>query len=144
MGISINTRQAYSEVDEFLNIISAENKEKVPKYLRELFSKEKDESYIKGINLDVPIKNQGLKEETLAIIAWLNLEYWCQDESEKTRLKEIYEKNEEKYSGLLQVAFSPDEVFKQKEETLSNIPVVKKEETIIKKIINKIKNLLFK
>ena len=26
MGISVNTRQAYSEIDEFLNIISAENR----------------------------------------------------------------------------------------------------------------------
>ncbi len=144
MGISINTRQTYSEVDEFLNIISAENRERVPKYLRELFSKEKDESYIKGINLDVPIKNQGLKEETLAIIAWLNLEYWCQDESEKKRLREIYEKNEEKHNALLQVAFNPDKVFKPKEQITANIPVVKKEETIIMRIINKIKNMLFR
>lgn len=143
MGISINTRQAYSEIDEFLNIISAENREKVPKYLRDFFNQEKDEEYIKRINPDIPIKDQELKEETLAIIAWLNLEYWCQDENEKKRLREIYEKNEERYNELLQVAFNPDNVFKQKEQVEVNVPIVKNKDSKIKRIINKIRKILF-
>ncbi len=144
MGISINTRQAYSEIDEFLNIISVENKNKVPEYLRELFNKEKDENYIKGINPNIPIKEQALKEETLAIIAWLNLEYWCQDENEKKRLREIYAKNEERYNELLQIAFNPNDVFKPKEQVKENVPIVKTEESKIKRIINKLKRIFFK
>ena len=70
MGISINTRQAYSEVDEFLELISDENRNKIPKKLREFFKEEKDINYIKGINPNISIKNQELKEETLAIIAY--------------------------------------------------------------------------
>ena len=35
------------------------------------------------------IENQKLKEETLGIIALLNLQYWCEDENEKKRLKEV-------------------------------------------------------
>ena len=61
----------------------------------DFFNQEKDEEYIKRINPDIPIKDQALNEETLAIIAWLNLEYWCQDENEKKRLREIYERNEQ-------------------------------------------------
>lgn len=144
MGISISTRQAYSEIDSFLNVISLENRERVPKYLRDLFYKEKDESYIKEINPDVPIKNQGLKDETLAIIAWLNLEYWCQDENEKRRLTELYEQNEKKKEALVQIAFNPDKVFKSKEQIIVNIPTVKQEETIIKRIINKLKRIFLK
>ena len=71
MGVSINTRQAYSEVDEFLGLISNEHRNKIPKKLREFFREEKDTNYIKGINPNVPIKNQKLKEETLGIIAYL-------------------------------------------------------------------------
>ena len=89
MGVSINTRQAYSEVDEFLGLISNEHRNKIPKKLREFFREEKDTNYIKGINPNVPIKNQKLKEETLGIIALLNLQYWCEDENEKKRLKEV-------------------------------------------------------
>lgn len=141
MGISINTRQAYSEIDELLNIISVENKNKVPEYLRELFNKEKDENYIKGINPNIPIKDQALKQETLAIIAWLNLEYWCQDENEKERLREIYAKNAKRYNELLQIAFKPEDVFKLKEQIKEDIPIVKKEESKIKRIINKIRKM---
>jgi len=143
MVISTNTRQAYSEVDEFLNIISAKNRNKVPNYLREFFNKEKDESYIKGIDINVPIKEQALKEETLAIIAWLNLEYWCQDKNEKERLREIYEKNEEKYNELLQIAFNPDDIFKPREQSAPNTSIVPNKESKIKKIILKIKNMFF-
>lgn len=144
MVISTSTRQAYSEIDEFLDVISAWNRNKVPEYLREFFNKEKDENYIKGINPNIPIKDQALKEETLAIIAWLNLEYWCQDENEKKRLREIYEKNEERYNELLQIAFNPDDVFKPKEQVKENIPIVKKEESKVKRIINKLKRIFFK
>ena len=144
MGISINTRQAYSEVDEFLNVIGAWNRNKVPEYLREFFNKEKDENYIKGINPNIPIKNQELKEETLAIIAWLNLEYWCQDENEKERLREVYATNEKRYNELLQIDFNSDAIFKPKEQVKENIPIVKTKESKIKRIINKLKNIFFK
>ena len=87
MGISINTRQAYSEIDEFLGLLSIDQRNMIPQKLRELFSREKDKEYIKGIDPTIPIKEQNLKEETLGLIALLNLEYWCQDELERERLK---------------------------------------------------------
>ena len=108
MGVSINTRKAYSEIDEFLGLLSEEQRNKIPKKLREFFKEEKDQEYKKGINPNIAIKNQDLKEETLGIIALLNLQYWCEDENEKQRLKEVYEKNEQVYQEMLQVAFNPD------------------------------------
>ena len=97
MELSINTRQAYSEIDEFLGLLSIEQRDMIPKRIRELFCQEKDKEYFKEIDPTIPIKEQNLKKETLAIIAYLNLEYWCKDEEEKQRLREIYAKNEEKY-----------------------------------------------
>lgn len=144
MGVSINTRQAYSEVDEFLGLISNENRNKIPKKLREFFKEEKDINYIKGINPNVPIKNQELKEETLGIIALLNLQYWCEDENEKRRLKEVYAKNEKIYQEHLQVQFNPNEIFKKREPIKENVSIVEYKETIIKKLINKIKNMFFR
>lgn len=144
MGVSINTRQAYSEVDEFLGLISNEHRNKIPKKLREFFREEKDTNYIKGINPNVPIKNQKLKEETLGIIALLNLQYWCEDENEKKRLKEVYAKNEKRYQEYLQVQFNPNEIFKKKEPTQESLSIVEYKESIIKKIVNKIKNIFFR
>ena len=144
MGVSINTRQAYSEVDEFLGLISNEHRNKIPEKLREFFREEKDTNYIKGINPNVPIKNQKLEEETLGIIALLNLQYWCEDENEKKRLKEVYAKNEKRYQEYLQVQFNPNEIFKKKEPTQESLSIVEYKESIIKKLVNKIKNIFFR
>ena len=124
MEISINTRQAYSEVDEFLELISDENRNKIPKKLIEFFQHEQDTNYIKGIDPNIPIKDQSLKKESLAIIALLNLQYWCEDENEKRRLKEVYAKNEKIYQEQLQVQYNPNEIFKKKETINENISIV--------------------
>ena len=85
--LSANTRQAYTEIDNFIELLDEYNRNKGPKKLREYFKKEKDNTYTKTINPNIPIKEQNLKEETLALIAMLNLQYWCEDEEEKRRLK---------------------------------------------------------
>lgn len=149
MGVSVRTRQAYSEIDEFLGLLSDEQRNKVPQKLREFFREEKDENYIKGISPTEPIKNQNLKEETLGIIALLNLQYWCEDENEKQRLKEVYAKNEQVYQEMLQASFNPDDIFKKRtsnvekeQEQSENTQLVEYKEPIIKRIFNKILNFL--
>ena len=97
MNISLNTRQAYSEVAEFLSLLSDNQRNEIPEKLREFFKREKDKEYVKNINTSIPIKDQKLKEETLAIIALLNLQYWCKDEEEKKRLQAIYAQNQRIY-----------------------------------------------
>ena len=149
MGVSINTRKAYSEIDEFLGLLSEEQRNKIPKKLRDFFKEEKDQEYKKGINPNIAIKNQDLKEETLGIIALLNLQYWCEDENEKQRLKEVYAKNEKVYQEMLQVAFNPDDIFKKRTsnaekelEQAENTQIVEYKEPIIKRIFNKILKFL--
>lgn len=151
MGVSVRTRQAYSEIDEFLGLLSDEQRNKIPQKLREFFREEKDENYIKGINPTEPIKNQNLKEETLGIIALLNLQYWCEDENEKQRLKEVYDKNEKIYQEKLQVSFNPDDIFKKKNDNTENLQkrientqMVEYKESFIKKIIEKVKKIFLR
>jgi len=148
LNISINTRQAYSEIICFLNILSEKKKNEIPKKLIQLFEEEKDIEYVKVIDSKTPIKDQNLKEETLAIIAILNLEYWCKDENEKKRLKKIYSKNEEEYQKILNEKYSIDNIFKKEEKELpkeeltsTEVAIVEYKENIITRIINKIKRL---
>lgn len=141
--ISKNIRQAYSEVDEFLSLLSEEERNKIPENIRQIFRQEKDKNYLKGINPNIEIKDQNLLEETLAIIAMLNLNYICEDEEEKARLKEVYANNEKKYQDILQLDFNEDKVFGIKqdykiEENEDSILIPKKE-NILQRIINKIK-----
>lgn len=150
MSLSINTRQAYSEIDEFLELLSEERRNEIPEKLREFFKKEKDKEYVKNINTNIPIKDQNLKEETLAIIALLNLQYWCKDEEEKNRLKAIYAKNEKEYQDMLYKKYNPNDIFRKKEEKIGednikqeeNMQMIEYKEPIFKRIINKILNFL--
>ena len=148
MVVSINTRQAYSEIDEFLRLLSNEQRNKIPQKLRELFNQERDKEYIKRIDPTIPIKEQNLKEETLAIIALLNLQYWCEDENEKQRLKEVYAKNEQIYQKMLQEKYNPNDLFKkrttniEKEHEQSRKQMVVYKEPIIKRIFNSILRFL--
>lgn len=144
MSISIVTRQAYTEIDNFLELLNEDDRNKVPEELRKMFKKEKDSGYIKRINANVPISKQNLKEETLSLIALLNLHYWCDDESERERLKKVYDKNEKKYQELIETTFSVDDVFKgnkKQEETKEIIEENKlvKKEPFYLKIFNRIK-----
>lgn len=147
MEISINTRQAYSEIDAFLGILSEEKRNEIPQKLITLFKKEKDQSYVKEIDINAPLKNQNLKEETLDIIAFLNLQYWCKDETEKERLMKIYTRNEQKYQEELREKYNPDNLFmkktvkepKQEETVQNNVSMIEYKESIIIKIINRIK-----
>ena len=148
MELSIKTRQAYSEIDEFLSLLTEEDKNRIPRKLREFFKEEKDSNYIKGIREDISIKEQNLKEETLAIIALLNLQYWCTDDIEKKRLKDIYAKNENEYQAELREKYNPDDIFKNKKskeenaENENDVQLVEiKKENWIKRFIGKLLNI---
>jgi len=149
MGVAITTRQAYSEVDEFLSLLSENLRNEIPRKLRDFFKEEKDNSYVKNIDKNIPIKEQNLKEETLAIIAMLNLQYWCKDEEEKNRLQRIYNENEKKYQEQLREQYNPDDLFKnrtsdtiQETETINeNVAMVEYKESAFKRFISKIKSI---
>lgn len=145
--LSVSTRQAYTEIYNFIELLDEYNRNKVPKKLREFFKREKDNTYTKTIEPNIPIKEQNLKEETLALIAMLNLQYWCEDEEEKQRLKKIYSDNEIKHQQKLREMYNPEDVFKTKqkqeqieneissEEIKENVAMVEyKKETFIEKI----------
>lgn len=145
MVISLNTRQAYSEIDEILRLLSIEQRNKVPEELRELFSKEKDKDYIKVIDPLIAIREQNLKKETLEIIALLNLQYWCEDEAEKERLRKVYAQNERAYQEMLQTKFNTDDLFKRRktnikrdQELINNKEIINYKEPLLKKFFTKI------
>lgn len=149
--ISQNIKEAYSEIDEFLKLLDEEDRNKVPEYLRKFFKDNKDLEYVKEIKKDIPIKQQNLKEETLALIALLNLKYWCDDEEERQRLIKIYSENEEKYNEILEKDKISDVIFKTNEEKETNnkklentynVGVVKyRKKSFFEKLIEKIKKI---
>ena len=77
----------------------------------------------------------------------LNLQYWCKDEKEKERLKNVYADNERKYQEELREKYNPDNLFKNKqravEEKIEETAMIEyKEISLFTKIKKFILNIL--
>ena len=149
--MNLETRQAYSEVNSFLEIIGEDMKNKIPLKLRNFFKREMDKNYIPKFNTNISIKEQNLKRKTIAIISGLNLQYWCNEERKQELLK-IYSDNERKYQEELHIKYNPNNIFKNnkenKEESMFSSEntqlIVVEEVRWYKKIIIKLTNLFKK
>lgn len=144
--MSTYTKETYSEICEFLGLIGNKYVNKIPGKLLQLFEENKSNDYVPHINPSIPIKEQSLNEDTLAIIALLNLKYWCDDEDEISRLKEIYKSNERIYQEKLKEQFNYDNIFKDKqnkyEKTNTTDMIEYRTIPIYKRCINWIKRKL--
>lgn len=88
--------------------------------------------------------NDVISKEALALIAALNLQYWCEDENEKIRLKQKYIENgkieQEKYSyENLFKKDEKDEILTVEDKQQKTEIIEYKEESFIAKLVNKIK-----
>ena len=143
-----NIYKAYAEVDKILSFMDTAYVEKIPKKMRDLFRNEKLQDYEPNINPKISIDEQNLQKKTYAILAMLNLNYWCKDEEEKKELIKLYAENDRKREEELREKYNPDNIFKNKQtESISNTEesntslIEYKESNFFKKIISKIMNL---
>ena len=146
-----NIYKAYAEVDKILSFMDTKYVEKIPKKMRDLFKNEKLQNYEIDINPKMPLDEQNLQKKTYAILAMLNLNYWCEDEEEKKELIKLYAENDRKREDELREKYNPDNIFKNKQkENISNNEETKtalieyKESNFFKKMISKIMSLFKK
>lgn len=145
--MSDKTKKVYSEVYAFLNIVSEEDRNKIPKKLKEMIEEEREKEYTPAYTFEIPIEEQEISDEAIAMIALLHLNYWCKDENEKERLNAIFDENEKKYQEELREKYNPDNLFKNKkyrEEQTNNVAMVKYKETIFSKLKEWFRNLFNK
>lgn len=139
-------KMAYCEVDIILEQMEEEYVNKVPSELRKLFKEQKRRDYLPEIKAEVPLAEQNLMRKTIAILAMLNLNYWCEDEKEKQDLIQMYSENDRKREEELRKKYNPDNLFKKKdidvEETTENTEskemVEYRKENFFKMILRKI------
>lgn len=135
---------AYAEIDEILNLLEDDYREKVPKKVRDFFKEEKIKDYHPEIDIEKPLIEQNLKRETMVLLAILNLNYWCENEEEKQRFLNELDKNEEEKKEL-EEKYNPDNLFKKKqdESTENNLQIVEyKKPNFIQILLTKIKKIL--
>ena len=134
----------YSEVYAVLSLMESQYIDKIPNQLMELVRSEKNEKYAPNIKIDIPLDEQGLQRKTLAFLAMLNLNYWCENEKEKQELLEMYSENDRIAETELQEIYNPENIFhKKKQEKINsdekqeNKQMIESEEkSILKKILN--------
>lgn len=142
----------YSEVYAVLCLMDSQYIDKIPNQLMELVRSEKNEKYAPNIKIDIPLDEQGLQRKTLAFLAMLNLNYWCENEKEKQELLEMYSENDRIAETELQEIYNPENIFhKKKQEKINsdekqeNTQMIESEEkSIFKKILKKIMNFFKK
>ncbi len=144
--------KAYAEVLLILSYMEQKYIDMIPKKLLELFNEEKDKNYQPNINPNISLAEQNLQRKTLALLAMLNLNYWCKDENERKELLKMYSENDKKIEAEMRERYNPDNLFKKKEKVEQNNDIKQertelieyKEKNIFRKILDRIKNFFRK
>ena len=147
----------YSEVDGVLSSMGEEYRNKVPKKMKELILKHKDNSIDVKYDMSIPLNEQGISKEALSMIALIHLNYWCKNEEEKAKLNRIFKENAIKNEEEKNKLYSPENIFKDKKNQIQeniaeqeeqasteNMKMIEYKENVFKKIFNFIKNLFVK
>lgn len=141
-----NLSKAYTEVLLILSYMEQKYVDMIPKKLLDLFNEEKDKNYQPNINPNISLAEQNLQRKTLALLAMLNLNYWCKDENEKQEMLKMYSENDKKIEAEMRERYNPDNLFKKREkveqkdeakEECTEI-IEYKEQNIFKRILDRI------
>ena len=143
-------KDIYSEVYAILNMLGKEYIDKLPKDIYNIIKEEKSSEYNPVYATTVALDRQVVKKESISIIAFLHLNYWC-DEEEKIKLRELFDENEYKYQEELKQQ-EEQEVEQEDEEIQDDnneieigkaflSMIVYKEENFVQRIFNKIRRL---
>lgn len=133
----------YAELSEILKMMEPEEVNKIPKKLLEVIEKEKSNTYIPNYDSKIELNSQSIKKETLAMLALLYINYWCEDENEKKEYLKLIEKNEQKYQVELNKKTDITKFFEseKKERMQEQSLTVVENKNLITRIIEKVKKL---
>jgi len=90
----MNQKQVYSEVYAVLSALNNEYIQKTPQHILNKINTERDRNYLFHVKEDVPLTEQNLSPEAIAMLAALKLDYWCENEAEKEELELILKAND--------------------------------------------------
>ena len=147
--MNIKNKEIYSEVYQVLNLLGNDYIDKLPTRLINMLREKREVNYSPEYTEDIPLNEQNIKKETMAIIVLLYLNYWCEDENEKLEVKQILKSNEDKYQLELRERYNSDNIFKNYKQEPKKVEANIEDETsmipykksIFRKIINKLKSV---
>lgn len=151
--IKYNWECAYKEIYEILKIFPKELVEKIPASKIDYIKKNMDKDYEYNVTVET-FDGKTMLDETAAILAVLFKNYWAT--SKQRELMEKYHKMQRlKMDQEAREKYDPEKIFKRENESINiinnkeekqeiEIALVKKEESFLKKILNKLKSFFNK
>ena len=148
--MTLEYKQSLKEVDTILNFMGKEYINKLPDKLISFIKENMDSTYISEINVNTPINEQILKNDTRILLSLIYRNYWCSEEKKKLLLEEDKYLKSECEKAIYQ-KYNPDNIFKNKtqniiseENIVENVSMVEYKESIFTKIKNWIKTIFNK
>lgn len=146
--MTLEYRQSLMEINTILNFMEKEYIDKLPTKLIRFIKENMDSTYISNINVNIPINEQLLKNDTKILLSLIYRNYWCSEEKKKELLEEdAYFKSE--YEKKIHKKYNPDNIFKNKKQNVINnksttdtVAMIEYKESIFRKMLNKIKEIL--
>ena len=135
--------EAFSEVLWYLKGINKQDYNKIPTKFIQYLNENSDKTYKNEFDYTKKLKELKLRQETIALIDMIYLNYWCDTEDEKKDFLDILRTNSNKHQENLKTIYSLD-VFENtsKKETKNELELVECKESIMEKIIEKIKLII--
>ena len=129
-------------ISEVLDILKHTNKDDVdkisPQFMKFLIENANEE-YIPKLDHTKRIKDMGLNDKTIGILAIINTKFWCTP-TQRELFNDKLKQNEKIYQENLRKKYNPDDLFKNKKakvETIENsVAMVEYKELIFTKIKN--------
>lgn len=140
-------REAFSEVEQILNLMPSNLSDKIPLGFKEIVSAEKSKTYYPKIS--EPIEECILKEETTIILAVMYRDFLC-PKQEREKLIERDSKKLLEFEKDLREKYNPDDIFKKRKKPQTvfennnleeNAIIEYKEKNFVQKLFEKIKYL---
>ena len=140
--------EIYVDISVIISMMPAEMKSKISNSFINFIENNKSNNYVSNINPNIPLKEQNIRKETKEMLGIIYRDYLCNKEERINLLQE--EKRElTKLEDEKREIYTPDNIFKKnnlkdnnEEKSIKDeVSIVEYKESIIKRIITKIKNL---
>lgn len=141
------------EVDVILKHLSKSDYDKIPEEIKNVIMENKDKEYEWKYDETKKLKEQNVSDDTIAILSYINMEYLLNKEQKAfvEKLHEINDKNNFKIEVFAEKQYRNKELFVKENKSIENkkeksktAELLEYKESILKKVLNKIKNIFIK
>ena len=142
----IEYRNALAEVADILQHLKEEDRNKIPNKFMEYLEENKSKTYTVNLDYTQEISNMNLKEQTKALLSYLFIQYWANEDEKDAFIKKAKE-NDLKFEQEQREKYDMDKVFNSRKNNvdlneeinkIQKLPAEVKNKNFIQKILEKI------